>query len=159
LIKEAIVDYKDDNLVDACLLQFPYGRGGMHENRRTYKRGVYSTNIDIEAYVEHMSMLSQPQFHTGLFSLILCTLMMKIKMVTTAEWQIRNKLSPQMIASQLQFNDVKKAIEATKVSRGIYSRDVTQGRGFLRAIDAVCVSTPHSNGAAKMAKKCTGYLQ
>jgi hypothetical protein len=80
-------------------------------------------------------------------------MMMKIKMVTTARWKIRNKLSLQMIASQLQFNDVKKAIEATKVARGIYSRDVTQGRGILRAIDAVFVSTPHSNGAAKMAKK------
>jgi hypothetical protein len=31
LWKEAAVDYKDNNLVNACLLQFPYGRGGMHE--------------------------------------------------------------------------------------------------------------------------------
>jgi hypothetical protein len=40
LVKEAIVDYKDNNLVDACLLQFLYGRGGMHENRLPYKRGA-----------------------------------------------------------------------------------------------------------------------
>jgi hypothetical protein len=33
IIKEAVPDYKDNNFVNACILQFPYGRGGMHETR------------------------------------------------------------------------------------------------------------------------------
>jgi hypothetical protein len=33
LMKEAVSDFKDNNLVNACVLQFPYGRGGMHEQR------------------------------------------------------------------------------------------------------------------------------
>jgi hypothetical protein len=31
LMKEAVHDFKDSNLVNACLLQFPYGRGGLQE--------------------------------------------------------------------------------------------------------------------------------
>ena len=27
LDKQAVHDYKDNNLINACLLQFPYGRG------------------------------------------------------------------------------------------------------------------------------------
>jgi hypothetical protein len=105
-----------------------------------------------------MLVLSQPHFHTGLISRVLYNMMMKIKMVMTARYQIRNTLSPQVIHSQLRFQDVRKAIESTKVVRGVYLRDKTQGQGFLRAIDAVCVSTPYSNGATKMAKNFTGYL-
>ena len=33
LMKEAVSDYKDNNLINSCLLQFPFGRGGMHEKR------------------------------------------------------------------------------------------------------------------------------
>jgi hypothetical protein len=29
LMTEAVTDFKDNNLVNACLLEFPYGRGGM----------------------------------------------------------------------------------------------------------------------------------
>jgi hypothetical protein len=33
LLKEAVSDYKDNNFVNTCLLQFPYGRGGIHEEQ------------------------------------------------------------------------------------------------------------------------------
>jgi hypothetical protein len=33
LMRDAVTDFKDNNLVNACLLQFPYGRRGMHEQR------------------------------------------------------------------------------------------------------------------------------
>ncbi len=51
LLKESVKDYKDHNLVNACLLQFPYGYGGMHEKRRTTKDNIKET-IDIQEYVE-----------------------------------------------------------------------------------------------------------
>jgi hypothetical protein len=31
LFREAVNDFKDNNLVNACLLQFPFGRGGLNE--------------------------------------------------------------------------------------------------------------------------------
>ena len=33
LLRESVSDYKDNNLVNACLLQFPYGVGGLNEER------------------------------------------------------------------------------------------------------------------------------
>jgi hypothetical protein len=33
LIKNSVVDYQENNLVNACLLQFPYGRRGLKEKR------------------------------------------------------------------------------------------------------------------------------
>ena len=56
------VDYQENNLVNACLLQYPFGRGGLHENRKR-PDGTMHRNVSIEEYVKHLSMLSQPQFH------------------------------------------------------------------------------------------------
>ena len=58
LMKEAVSDFKDNNLVNACLLQFPYGRGGMHEQRMK-GNGSFTNETDIRDYVEHLSNLSQ----------------------------------------------------------------------------------------------------
>jgi hypothetical protein len=51
---EAITNFKDNNLVNACLLQFPYGRGGMHEQRRKVN-GSFTCDTDITKYAEHLS--------------------------------------------------------------------------------------------------------
>ena len=44
LSQKIVPDYCDDNLVDACLLQFPYGCGGMNETR-VKGDGTYTTKI------------------------------------------------------------------------------------------------------------------
>ena len=75
LMKEATRDYQENNLVNACLLQYPF-RGGLHENRKR-PDGTMSRNVSIEEYLKHLSMLSQPQFHHDLFSLILYNMSMK----------------------------------------------------------------------------------
>ena len=33
LNEQAVHNFKDNNLINACLLQFPYGRGGINKNR------------------------------------------------------------------------------------------------------------------------------
>jgi hypothetical protein len=78
LMKECVTDYKDNNLVNACLLQFPYGRGGMHEQRLNDKDEI-STVLNIEEYLKNLSMISQPQFHKGLFTLIIYNMIIKQK--------------------------------------------------------------------------------
>ena len=50
LLKESVSDFRDNNLVNACVLQFPYGRGGMHE-QRINEKGAFSCSTDIEEYV------------------------------------------------------------------------------------------------------------
>ena len=53
LLKEAVQDFKDNNLVNACLMQFPYGRGGLHELRMRGD-GSCTTNTDIKDYIEYL---------------------------------------------------------------------------------------------------------
>ena len=66
LMKEAVSDFKDNNLVNACLLQFLYGCGGMHE-KRINENGCSMCSNDIEEYIQHLSRILQPHFHHDLF--------------------------------------------------------------------------------------------
>jgi hypothetical protein len=154
IIKEAVPDYKDNNLVNSCLLQYPYGRGGMHETRLKKTKNGYeeTTSIDIQEYVEYLSVLSQPHFHQGVFPLILYNMMLKQKMVRTAHWQLRNKLTSNLIATKITFEDVEDAIASKRSGSTIQTAETQRGRIMLDAIDAVCHSCPHSNAAAKQAK-------
>jgi Helitron helicase-like domain at N-terminus len=151
LLKESVRDYRDENLVNACLLQFPYGYGGMHEKRKTLT-GKITESIDIQLYIEYLSRISLSQFHNGLFTLILYNMMTVQSMVRTARWQLRNKIDATMLATELTYEDVEEAINATKVARGIYTDTGERGQQTLRAIDAICNAAPHSNDAAKKAK-------
>jgi hypothetical protein len=46
-LKESVAEYKDENLINACLLQFPYGRGSMNENRMK-SDGSITKSIDVK---------------------------------------------------------------------------------------------------------------
>ena len=150
LYKEAVADFKDNNLVNACLIQFPYGRGGMHE-QRLRANGSFTSNTDITEYVEHISRISQPHFHTELFTLILYNLTMKQQMVKSAGWKVRNKADASLLAKELTETDVTAAISARQ--NGTQSENSTPGRSLLNAVDAVARAVPHTNEAAKRARR------
>jgi hypothetical protein len=150
LIKEAVSDFKDNNLVNACLLQFPYGRGGMHE-LCVQGNGNYSTNTDIQEYIEHLSRLSQPQFHHELFTLILYNLSMKQSMVRMATWRVRNKCNAKMLAKELTIEDLSTAISSRQTIGTKRDRSGT-AQHFLDAVDAITRAVPHTNEAAKQAR-------
>jgi hypothetical protein len=86
LMKQSVADFRDNNLVNACLMQFPFGRGGMHEQRLA-KQGNFTSSTDIEEYIQHLSRISMPHFHHELFSLVLYNLSMKQAMLRNAGWQ------------------------------------------------------------------------
>jgi hypothetical protein len=150
LIKEAVSDFKDNNLVNACLLQFPYGRGGMHELRQQ-GNGKYSTTTDIQEYIDHLSRLSQPQFHHELFTLILYNLSMKQSMVRMATWRVRNKCNAKMLAKELTIEDLSTAISSRQTIGTKRDRSGT-AQHFLDAVDAITRAVPHTNEAAKQAR-------
>jgi len=155
LARESVRDFADNNLVNACLLQFPHGRGGMHE-RRELADGTLSTSVDVESCVEHLSKLSQPHLHRELFSLILCNLTMKQAMLRTACWRVRSKNNAKDFAQELTADDVSNAINQRE--SGGLSTNSTGGR-FLSAIDAVTGSVAHTNEAAKRARRDGEALQ
>jgi hypothetical protein len=157
-LKEAVSDYKDNNLINACILQFPYGRGGMHDLRYN-KDGIITNNIDILEYIKYLSMISQPQFHTELFTLILYNIYMKQMMVRTASWKVRNKTDINMLANEICIDDVNMAIDASRYARGSNDENTIKGRKLLGAIDTICKSVPHTNEAARYAKRNAESLQ
>lgn len=150
LLKEAAADFKDNNLVNACLLQFPFGRGGMHELRKRGD-GSLTNKMPIEDYVEHLSRVSQPHFHHELFTLILYNISMKQAMVKNAGWKVREKGNAAMFAKELTAEDVNEAI-GRKQSGHLASNSGAGGQ-FLSAIDAVSRAVPHTNEAAKRARQ------
>ena len=93
LNKQAVHDFKHNNLINACLLQFLYGRGGINEDRLIEVHEPWQNkNIDIDQYVTHLSKISQPHFHYDLFCLILHNMKIKLQMVKFASYKVRKKL-------------------------------------------------------------------
>ena len=156
LLKEAVSDFKDNNLVNACLLQFPFGRGGMHE-LRTKPDGSLTNQTDISDYVEHMSWISQPHFQHELFSLVLYNLKMKQNMVRTAGWRVRNKADAHSLAEEITEEDITKAVDSRQ--RCTPNNFSSRGNMFLQAVDAITGSASHTNQAAKRAKRDAEALQ
>ena len=145
LLKEAADDYKDDNLVNSCLLQFPFGRGGINE-RRFRKDGSITKHTKIKEYVTHLSLISQTQFHQQLFSLIMYNMHVKQEMVRTASYKTRGKMSATDIAKNLTTEELEAAIN----SKG--RRRTGPGGRFLNAVDAIARAVPHTNEATKKAR-------
>jgi len=150
IAREAVADFKDNNLVNACLLQFPFGRGGMHELRK-HGDGSFTNKMPIEDYIEHLSKVSQPHFQQELFTLILYNISMKQAMVKSAGWKAREKGNAAMFAHELTAEEVNVAI--TQRRNGHTTAGAATGSQFLSAIDAVTKSVPHTNEAAKRARQ------
>ena len=151
--KNYVPDYKDDNLVNACLLQFPYGRGGLNEDRRD-SQGEYTTyGIDIIHYIKALSRNSQPQFHLQLFSLILYNLHQKQRMVRHASVVARDAMKAGIIAHKVTTQQVRDAVGRRKCVGGAAGGGGTPGDLFVDSVDAVAGHVAHSNRATKQARR------
>ena len=131
--KETVQDYKDKNLVYACLLQFSFGRGGMDKERFTAKGDTTTDDINLKEYLLYILNISQKQFHEGLFVLIIYNMKRKLGMVLGAHWQVQNKIDATMLATKLTKKDVEIAINNTKVARAVYTEESDRGRQLLKA--------------------------
>ena len=153
LSREAVYDYKDSNLVNACILQYPYGRGGLHE-KRLKGDGSISDSIDVGEYVEHVSMLSQLPFQEELFSLILYNMYVKQEMVKSACFKVRKTATADRIATELTSEDIDLAINRRENRQG--SGGSSEARTFIDTIDLITKHIPHSSGAAKTSLNDSG---
>ena len=75
--KPVCFDYMENNFVNACILQFPYGRGGFDELRKKPDGSFVTLSIDIGKYIEHISYISIKYFQYELFILQLYNTIMK----------------------------------------------------------------------------------
>ena len=157
-LTEAVAEYKDENLINACLLQFPYGRGAINE-RRIKNDGSITTSVDLKEYIQYLSMLSPRQFHRDLFSLILYNMYMKQMMVRKAAMKSRNEIDATLFAQDLKIEDIKDAIHAKRCGRQMPTPNNNRGHSLLGAIDVICQAVPHSNEAARKARRNVECLQ
>ena len=91
LQKSFVTDGDAEVLMDACLLQFPYGIGHMNK-RRKLPDGLWTTKSDLIEYLQHLSRLSQPVFQTNFFQLVLYSLGCKSWLLRTSRLTLRGKL-------------------------------------------------------------------
>jgi hypothetical protein len=154
--REAVADYRDNNLVNACLLQFPYGRCKMHEDRLK-ANGSFTNSTDVGEYVEHLSRISQPHFQQPFFSLILYNMTMKQMMVCSAGWRVRNKVNAETLEVNLMTEELDNAVNDRRNRSNPESS--SNGNWYLRAVDASKKAVPHMNLAAKRAKQNAEAIQ
>ena len=155
LLQESVQDYQDDNLVNACLLQYPYGRGGIHETRMQ-PDGSFRSSTDIKEYAQHICKLSPRQYHEELFVLTLYNMVAKQNMLRAASLRTRNKFTAESLSSNLSATDVNEAVQ--KKRRG-FNYGSTAGSKLLGVVDATTQAVPHTNEAARKARRYAESLQ
>ena len=149
LQKSFVTDGDAEVLMDACLLQFPYGIGHMNE-RRKLPDGSWTTKSDLIEYLQHLSRLSQPVFQTNFFQLVLYSLGCKSWLLKTSRLTLRGKTDAHNLAENLCAADVISCINGRRLKNR--HAGTKTSRKLLDAVDATARSLPHTNEASKNAR-------
>ena len=149
LQKSFVTDGDSEVIVDACLLQYPYGIGHMYE-RRKLQDGSWTTKSDLIEYLQHVSKLSQSQFQNNFFQLVLYSLGCKFWLLKTSRLSLRGKTDAENLATNLNAGDVISCINGRRLTnrRG----GTNASRALLDAVDATARSLPHTNEASRKAR-------
>ena len=159
--KTACLDYMENNFVNACILQFPYGRGGFDELRKKPDGSFITSSIDIGKYIEHLSHIFIKYFQYELFILQLYNTIMKQWMLRFASFRIHNNTSVETFANNLDFEDIRDILNQRKKNGSNcfgYIRYSSSSQ-FIHAIDAITKALPHTNASARKNKNVGGCLQ
>jgi hypothetical protein len=138
-----------DLLLDSCLLQFPYGIGGLSEARKL-KNGSFDTNSNLSEFFDHLSRKSNPTFQHPLFQLISYSMLSKSRLLRSSTLQLRGKTGAKNMAEGFNPDDVISAINGRK--RKNHYAGTNLSRRFLDAVDATARSLPHTDEAARVAR-------
>ena len=122
LEKSACYDHRDNNFVNSCLLQFPFGIGGPHELWKKPDGSFVSTSIDMGKYVEHLSRLSMKYFQKELSTLQLYNIIMKQWMLHSVTFRLRNKTTVDKFANNLSEEDIRDVLQGKKKNQSIFTR-------------------------------------
>ncbi len=155
LSKEFTRDYLDDNFANSCLLQMPWGRGGLNETRMKLD-GTTTCDTDIEEYAEHLCNISVPAFQTALFQLKLFNMKLRKTMLRTANWQLKSTFRASNMRQQLTPSDLDAAQSAIREGRVGGSLLATN---LLKCSQAMSKKLPHTDDAAKRARSDMEMMQ
>ena len=157
LSKDFIEGKDGDQLISSSLLQFPYGRGGLRENR-TLGDGTINANAQLEPFMAHLSRLAQPIFQLPLFTLIIYSLTSKLRLLKRSRLQLRSPATIDALANGLLAKDVTQTIQSRRTT-GSGSSGSVASRALLNAVDCMSAAVPQSNEAAKKARRIGESMQ
>ena len=152
--EERVQDYMGRNLIKACILQHPYGRGGRSEVHLA--KGGKDVKPDHDEYIAHLSKVSQPHFHSQQHVLMLFNYLLKDRLVRKASIQCASPRTAKAIAEDVTGPAILKAL--TEKRDGKKVSDIPAQK-LLYAIDAIAQAAPHSNEAARTARNKVETLQ
>jgi Helitron helicase-like domain at N-terminus/PIF1-like helicase len=147
-IGERSSEFNNNNLVNSCLLQFPYGLGGLRAKR--YKGDLSTGVMNIHEYTRHLDSIAQPHFHSGMFCLVLYNLYIKHRMLLSASFSVRGNVGAETMMRNITVADVEKAVENRK--RGDTTAGSSAAVQYLSAVDSISRDVPHTDEAAKRAR-------
>lgn len=151
LEREFVRGGDDEILLGGCLLQFPYGLGGIEELRQLPK-GKLQSKAPLEAFVKHLSKKSDRVFQTPLFQLILYSLKCKARLLALSRLQLKTKVDAKNIAEGFSGQDFSEACRGRR--NGEYNRGSKVSKKVLDAVDAVAKALPHTADCAKKGRTC-----
>jgi hypothetical protein len=146
-----------EQLTRACLLQFPYGVGGMNEKRLLPSNESFTTSVDHEAYLQHLTKLSQPIFQEPMFQLVAFTIISKMKLLRQSRLQVRGEFTAKALANGLNHQDLMNAVRARQ--QGQRGAGTVAAKELLKSVDACSKALPHTNEAAKQARSTGEAMQ
>ena len=149
-LRREYIESTEDILVEANILQFPYGIGGMYDKRKLHD-GSRTTKSDLDECCDEMSLNSQPQFQRPLFQLMLYSLVCKNQLLRTSRLQLRGKTTAANLASGLNQADVLCCINGRRMKNRYCGTRIS--RSLLDAVDATAADLPHTNEAARKARQ------
>ena len=152
----------ENNFVNACILQFPYGRGGFDVLRKEPDGSFITSSIDIGKYIEHLSCISIKYFQYELFILQLYSIIMKQWMLRFASLWIRNNTSVENFANNLDLEDIRDILNQRKRNGSSsfgYIRYSSSSQFIHAIIDAITKALPHANASARKNKNVGECLQ
>ena len=157
LARKFVQGKEGDQLTRACLLQFPYGVGGMNEKRVVSSDDSFTNSVDQEDFLKHLSKLSQPVFQLPMFQLISYSMSCKLKLLRHSRLQVRGEHSAKALANGLDHQGLVSAIRAR--AQGQRGAGTQAAKTLLNAVDACSKAIPHSKEAATQARSTAEAMQ
>ena len=156
-LEKQFLDGKDgDQLISSSLLQFPYGIGGLKEDRRK-RDGSSCPEAKLEPFLSHLTKLSDPTFQLPMFQLVVYSLCSKLRLLRKSRLQLRSEKTVEALANGLTANDVRSTARGRQV--GDRTAGTVASRALLDGVDGMSRGVAHSNEAAKQARSNSESMQ
>jgi hypothetical protein len=147
--KEFLNKQEGHEMINALLLQYPYGMGGMTETR-VQEDGLLTNKVDTCWYLRHLSLLSEHSFQAPMFQLIMYSLYSKAKLLSKSRLHLRGKQTAESLAQGFAHSDLESALRGRE--RGDRHSGTRAVKTLLSAVNACSVALPHTNEASRCAK-------